>query len=229
MSEIRVEDYVYMKKTKCEVCDKEFDAQTIRQGKNPLVDQDSDLRPNYKFVDAVLYDVIHCPRCGYTALSRYFNKITDRQGDDIKKGMMGRHVDHNYPLELNPQQALERYKMAIIISFMKKAKESEKGLLYLKTAWVYRAINSAANERSFITQAYNSLLAAYTSESMPIAGMDEAPFTYLLAELARKNGKIDESAGYVVRVLQLASASKELKSKAETIREFIKEARSGKK
>jgi hypothetical protein len=63
---------------------------------------------------------------------------------------------------------------------------------------------------------------------MPIAGLEEPTFTYLMAELARRNGKIDESAGYVIRVLQMNSASRDLKSKAEVIRDMIKEMRAKK-
>jgi hypothetical protein len=228
MSDFKVEDYVYAKKYTCDVCHKDFENSTIRQGKNTLIDQDSDLRPNYKFVDAVLYDIIHCKHCGYTSLTRYFNKLTDRQGDTIKKSLFGKHADHGYPLIMTPNIALERYKLAIICAFHKGAKNSEKAMLYLKTAWVYRALNSEKNEQGFLAQAFHSFTDAYSQESMPIAGMEEPTFTYLMAELARRNGNIDEAANYCIRVLQMNSASRELKTKAETIRDLIKEARAKK-
>ena len=217
--------YLYAKKYTCKVCDKTFENMTIRQGKNPLVTQDTDLRPIYKFFDSGFYDVVYCPSCGYTALTRYFNQITEKQAEELKKGLTDKHVPQTFPTVLNAEQAMRRYKMAIITALLKHAKHSEQSFVYLKTAWMYRSLGNHANEKNFLLEAYKGFLEAYANESPPICGMDEFAFCYLLADLGRRFGDFSRASTFLVRVLQSRTVSKDLKNKAENVRDLIREAK----
>ena len=62
-------------------------------------------------------------------------------------------------------------------------------------------------------------------ESFPLCGMDENTITLLMAELARRIGKIDESSRWVSRILVSRDANERIKEKAREIRELIKEGR----
>ena len=54
-----------------------------------------------------------------------------------------------------------------------------------------------------------------------MCGMDEITVTYLIAELARRIGKYDESSRWISRVLTSREASERIKNKAREIKEMI--------
>ena len=83
--EVTEEDLLFEKSYTCPVCDNEFKSKMVRTGKVRLAGADSDLRPKYMGVDALKYDAVLCPKCGYAALNRYFNFIMARQAANIKE------------------------------------------------------------------------------------------------------------------------------------------------
>jgi hypothetical protein len=131
--------------------------------------------------------------------------------------------------------------MALVNSIVKKAKTSERAYTCLKTAWVirgkadtlpkdtpnYKNIIDQLNkeERDFIANAYEGFSDAYMKESFPMCGMDESTVALLIAELARKSSKFDESLRWVSRILLSKEASERIKEKAREIKELIKEGR----
>jgi uncharacterized protein (DUF2225 family) len=82
---IEESDYLFDKSYTCPVCDKEFKSKTIKTGKIKLVSADTDLRPKYQYIDSLKYDAIVCPHCGYAALNRFFNYMTNTQAKLIKE------------------------------------------------------------------------------------------------------------------------------------------------
>lgn len=54
-----------------------------------------------------------------------------------------------------------------------------------------------------------------------MCGMDETTTTYLIADLARRIGKYEESSRWVSKVLTSRSASDRIKDKARDIKEMI--------
>ena len=54
-----------------------------------------------------------------------------------------------------------------------------------------------------------------------MCGMDEITVTYLIAELARRIGKYDESSRWISRVLTSREASERIKNKAREIKEML--------
>ena len=107
--------------------------------------------------------------------------------------------------------------MALVNSIVKKAKVSERAYTCLKTAWVIRGKYESLpadtpnykkviqklikEEMEFINNAYEGFSEAFMKESFPMCGMDENTITLLVAELARKIGKIDESSRWISKIL----------------------------
>ena len=54
-----------------------------------------------------------------------------------------------------------------------------------------------------------------------MCGMDEMTVTYMVAELARRIGKYEESSRWVSRVLTSREANDRLKDKARDIKELL--------
>ena len=131
------EDVLYDKRYTCPVCDVSFTSKTVRAGKIKLIGKDSDLRALYEIADPHKYDVIACENCGYSSLGRYFGKISTRQMRDIKDqvGTNFRGISNDKDL-FTYDDAILRYKLALVCCIVKHAKSSEKGYTSLKMAWI---------------------------------------------------------------------------------------------
>ncbi|MCR5109172.1 MAG: DUF2225 domain-containing protein [Lachnospiraceae bacterium] len=132
------DDYVFLKSQKCPCCYKDFKNTTMRSNKARLVSQDLDLRPRYNKIDPVKYDVISCPHCGYSALSRFFDKLTSPQAKLIKADISSRYKPVSTGIVLSYDEAYSRYQLSLGNAIVKKAKPSEKAYICLKMAWIMR-------------------------------------------------------------------------------------------
>jgi len=238
---VNEEDLLFDKSYTCPVCDMHFRSKTIKTGKVQLLSQDTDLRPRYKYVDCIKYDVIACPGCGYSSLSRFFDRIMPTQAkmimENITKNFRGLPETGGI---YTYGDAITRYNLAISNTLVKKAKASEKAYTYLKTAWLYRGKAESLNkeemgyekalaalqkdENELMLKAYEGFSEAFTKEDFPMCGMDELTVTYLVAELARQAGDYEESKRWISRVLTSRNASERIKEKARHIKELIDES-----
>lgn len=232
-------DYIFEKTFQCPVCDSEFKCKTIKTGKVKLISADMDLRPRYQDVDSLKYDVVACPNCGYAALSRFFNLLTTPQAKLIKTNICSSYKKREYTDEiLSYEEAINRHKLALINTVVKHGKLSEKAYICLKIAWLLRGYRETLpegkgkqakekelneQELEFLANAYDGFVEAYKKELFPMCGMDELTITYLLAELARRLGKFEESAKFVSKVITSRNANERIKDKARMIKQLISE------
>lgn len=230
-------DFILDKSFTCPVCDKNFTARVMKTGKAKLVSMDLDLRPRYVGVDATKYDVELCPHCGYAALTRYFTALTSGQihliNDQISnKVKLQQHTEEYYTYE----EAMERYKMALACAMVKKAKNSEKAYICLKSAWLVRGYREELEgkrqlqpnqkeelnglEMEYLQNAFKGFIEAQKSERYPMCGMDEYTMDYLTASLAYEVGELDVASQCVSRLLS-SMANNRVKDKARDLKELI--------
>lgn len=227
-------ELVFKKTHKCPVCEKEFKNLTVKQGKARPEGTDLDLKPRYKNIETLKYDVILCPTCGYAALEKYFARVSMRQ---IKE--LSAKVKESFSLtiedkdELSFDDAVLRYKLALLSGQVKGVKESETGYLCLKFGWLYRSylqsledndkrINEFTEKRDYyLNKAYELLLFARQNEHGNIAGMDETTLDCLLAGLSLYIKKYDETKRLVGGVLTSRVATKRAKDHAREIKEAL--------
>lgn len=236
--QVSEEDLLFDKSYTCPVCDTEFHSKMVRTGKVKLLSADTDLRPKYQLVDSLKYDALACPKCGYAALSRFFKFMMPSQAklirENISKNFSGlKQTGNTYTYD----DAIARHQLALVNTVVKKAKASEKAYTCLKMAWLCRGKAEsltketpdyekqikelAAQEKELLSNAYDGFMAAFSRESFPMCGMDEITVTYLIAELARRIGKYEESSRWVSRVLTSREANERIKNKAREIKEMI--------
>ena len=236
--QLKEEDVLFDKTFTCPVCDSEFHTKVVRTGRIKLVSQDTDLRPKYSMVDSLKYDAVVCPKCGYAALSRFFKFMLPAQAKMIKenisanfKGLSNSGSFYTY------DDAIARHQLALANTVVKKAKDSEKAYTCLKLAWLCRGkaeslpketpdyenqIKQLQQEATeLLANAYDGFMSAFSKEDFPMCGMDETTTTYLIADLARRIGKYEESSRWVSKVLTSRSASDRIKDKARDIKEMI--------
>ncbi len=235
--EKKEEDVIYDRRYTCPVCDLGFTSKCVKAGKVKLLDKDTDLRPIYETVDTNKYDIITCDKCGYSSLTRYYGKISTRQLRDLRDKVKSNFSGINNDMEIySYDDAITRYKLALVCSVVKGAKNSEKGYTCLKLAWVLRGKRLTmkpndegvkqlyAEEMESLNNAYVCLVTALSSEPLPIAGMDEHTLKYILADLARRLKKYDESIRLLGDVITSKATPPRLKEEALKIKELIKEA-----
>jgi len=238
--EVKEEDLLFDKTFTCKVCDKEFKSKMVRTGKVKLVGSDNDLRPKYQHVDSLKYDAIVCPHCGYAALNRFFNYMTDTQAKLIKANISAnfKGLKEGETL-LTYDEAITRHKLALVNAVVKHAKASEKAYTCLKLGWLCRGKAETlpedtpnleevkkelvAQEKDYMANAYEGFMEAFSKEPFPMCGMDETTMTYLTADLARQIGKYDEALRMIARVLTARDVNDRIKQKARDMKDLIRE------
>jgi len=198
------------------------------------------LRPDYDELDQNKYDVIACPACGYAALGRYFPTLNKYQIDDIrvKICMNYKHEPNNEPI-YSYDYAKRLYQLALANAVVKKAKNSEKAYICLKSAWVIRGETQRldpeeegyeakkkendAQEKELLENALNGFIMARQSEEFPIAGMDSTTLDYLIAALAVETGKRDIASKMISDILVSRTANSRIKDKARVLKEMLAE------
>lgn len=233
-SPLEEKDYLLLKTQKCPLCDFEIKAKMVKGGKAKLLSTDVDLRPRYQGIDIIKYDVISCPRCGYTALTRYFPTLLKIQAERIKE-----KISRTYQAKPDKGEtysyddALERYKLALINAVVKGAKPSEKAYICLKASWMCRAKAEECEpgsaelnrinvfEEEYTKNAYDGFIQAVASESFPMCGMDEITVDYILSVLAYKTDHLDVASKLIAKILQSNSANARQKDRARELKEEV--------
>ena len=82
--DIREQDFLFDKTYECPVCYEKIKERTVKSGKIRLLHSDMDLRPVYEQGEPLKYDVIVCPHCGYSVLSRFLKGLTSTQIKAVK-------------------------------------------------------------------------------------------------------------------------------------------------
>ncbi|MBQ7926247.1 MAG: DUF2225 domain-containing protein [Lachnospiraceae bacterium] len=234
-------DLIYDKSVECPVCGAKFSTKIMKSGKAKLLHADQDLRPVYEGIDATKYDVLMCTSCGNTGLTRFFPMMTSVQCKLIKENISkGVRIPTFSGETYSYDDAMIQYQLALACAVVKRAKNSEKAYICLKSAWLLRGYaeyleqggefegNLAAklkelkaNEEEYLLNAYNGFLEARQGESFPMCGMDEITIDFLVAVLATRFKKFDVAGKLVASILTSPSANARTKEKARELKEEI--------
>ena len=235
------ESFLLDKTINCAVCNQVFKTKAIKNGRVRRMESDKDLRPRFEYIDTLKYNVVSCPYCGYSALSRYFEHLSGLQVRLIKEQVCVNFKPDGgvEPTVIDYDTAIERYKLALYCTIAKKGKASEKAYVCLNLAWLlrgmYESLDSGdpANEEAlkeckeqeelFYSQAFEGLNKAMSSESYPICGMDECTLDYLIATMAVHFKKYDVASKCIARIQQSSSASKKMKEMAFELKNQVVE------
>ena len=237
------ENFLLLKSVRCPVCDGVFRTTMIKTGRAKRMEPDMDLRPRFEHIDTNKYDVASCPKCGYTAIHRYFPHLSPLQIKLIKEGVCAKFkIAPTKPIEeieiLDYDAAIERYKLALYTTIVKKGQTSEKAYECIKIAWLLRgkieqlqaeddeknaeAIEAAQKEYdSFYQQAFDGYVKAMASENYPMSGMDQNTVDLLIAAMAFNLGKYEYASRFVSSLIISRTASSNIKNRAHEMKEKI--------
>ena len=244
-------DLIFDKKCKCAACNADFTYKQVRTGKARFIGTDDDLRPRYSNIDTVKYDVIMCPVCGYSAVSREFDIVSDSQRIHLNEviGSKFAGIDMSNKPFYTYDDAIVRYKMALLTAINKlPAKLSECSFLCLKLSWLYegrleqildgRDKNELSDEDfskyivyeqgllQYREEAYKGFSEALIKEYPPLCGMDEESIEFLIGVLAMNCGDYDEALNYLAKVAVSKKVNPKVKEKARDMMDLCKEKKS---
>ena len=235
---INEEDMLFDKTFECPVCNAEFKSRTLRTAKARLLGTDIDLRAKFEGIEPLKYDVVLCPRCGFTALTRYFMPMPSVQRklilEKITANFKGKE---EYKATFTYEEAINRYKLALANSVVKMGKASEKAYICLRAGWLIRSYSeSLADEQpvqieklkelkelenQFLKNAYEGFINARQTEGYPMCGMDESTVDYLIATLAMRFQHYDVSSKIISNLLVSQSCNKRMKEKVRELKEEL--------
>ena len=216
-----VEEVLYDKTYVCPVCKTEFKTKAIRSGKNRLINSDLDLKAEYDIVNPTLYECIVCESCGYAALNKNFSTLTTSQIRWIKEQIVSVYKTYHYEPIIDEKAAICRYKLALLNSFVKKAKDGEKAYICLKIAWIYRDLKDEKQEKVFLEYALKGFENAYTNERFPIFELGELTTAYIISDIYRRFKEYDKAMQWISYVILDKSISLRLKTRALHLKGII--------
>lgn len=231
------EDFLFDKKYECPVCYKEFKERTLRTGKARLIKTAVDLRPTFEGIEPLKYDVVQCKECGFTALTRYFVPMTVAQRKAIVEKISANFKKPAEKTVYSYDDAVMRYRLALVNSVVKQAKASEKAYVCLRGGWLCRSYiedmqekgntdaakiaEITALEEEFLKNAYEGFIAAEQSENFPMCGMDESTLEYLIAALAIRFKHLDVASKLISNLLLSQNVNTRVKDKVRDLKDEV--------
>ncbi|MCL2564558.1 MAG: DUF2225 domain-containing protein [Defluviitaleaceae bacterium] len=212
---------IMQRKFTCPVCNGNFENWDVASYKVRIVRSDTDLRNYFAPYDPMYYAVVICYWCGYSAQRSDFSQILPKQIKLIREKITPNFVPSTYPQIYDVDIAIERYKLALQCTDAKEGKISEKAMICLRLSWLYRDKDDEESEKTYREEALKGLLQAFETERFPIAGMDHATMDYLIGELYRRCGNLEEASKHIGKVIVLRGIASRLKERALDVKDLI--------
>ena len=188
----------------CHICSKSFTTSKVRSKFVKTISYDSDFCPNYKedSVNGLFYNIFVCPDCGYSFSSDFSKYFPPNTKELIEEKIRSQWVPRDFSGERNINEAIQTYKLATYSAILKKEKHVIIAGLYLRTAWLYRMMANEEQEQRFMKLASTEYNHSYSIGDYKGTQISEVKLLYLLGELARRTGHIDESIRYLSKVIE---------------------------
>ncbi|MCL2854673.1 MAG: DUF2225 domain-containing protein [Defluviitaleaceae bacterium] len=217
-----INDYVYAKKFNCPVCLENFESFVVRSSKTKLEGVEFDLRPIHSPINHLFYDVLCCPSCGYTAVTKAFDKITTRQAELVLVELKPLYKHQPYPIEPAIDEVIDRYKLALLNATIRKAKHGEKAYICMKLTWLYRIKgDDLENEEKFATLTIRGFMQALENEVTPIMGIEEVTLLYVIAAFSKFMGNYKNALKILSTIITSRKTSERLKERSRDLRDEI--------
>ena len=201
---------LYDKKLKCPVCSFEFTSKKIRTSRLRLVGRDADFLNRYKSEDPIKYNIFVCPNCGFAAWENKFDLFKEEYRQIILDNISSRWTPRSFGDERTYEEAIEAYKLALILGSLLGCSNLESGNTCLHIGWLYRLIENPEDESRFLTMARDKFISAYNNESLSGTSMDDSKLSYLIGELSRRIGDKPSAQTWLSTCLGLTSTKMNL-------------------
>ena len=231
-------EMLFEKSYECPCCFSTFKNHLLRTGKAKLASVDLDLHQKFDNIEPLKYDVVSCPHCGFSAVTRFFTPMTPTQRKTTLQMLRQGYIPQDEPEGIyDYEYAVSRYKLALACDVAKNARASEKAYTCLRAGWMCRTykeelqhaekpepakvVQAKLLENEFLKNAYEGFIVALGKESFPMCGMDEGTVNYLIAALAFEQGHYEMSSKMISTILSSSSANPRMKERARDLKEEV--------
>ncbi|SFB12796.1 MULTISPECIES: DUF2225 domain-containing protein [unclassified Bacillus (in: firmicutes)] len=202
---------IFDKKCECLVCKKAFTTKRVRSRFVKVTEYDTDFFPIYASDDTnpIFYHINVCPNCGFSFSddsTKYFPPGAEQL---IFEKVSSQWVTRDFGGKRTIHQAIQAYKLAIFCGLLKKEKHITLAGMYLRVAWLYRTLEDSAQEQRFIKLAVHEYVESYLNDDFRGTQVSEIKILYLVGELSRRNGAIDQAVKYFSKVIEKQKQSVE--------------------
>ncbi len=198
-------DLLYNKKIICPVCNREIEVTKVKTKGCRVSSRDTDMCVYYENLNVLFYDVWVCEKCGYAALQDKFEGLFTKDVKVIKEKISNHWIQRSFTGERDVDKAIEAFKLALLTLKVRNAKNSEIAKVCLRIAWLYR-FKEDPKEIEFLNFALTSYNEAYSKERFPLDKLDEITCMYIIAELFRRVGNLDDAIMWFSRIVSSAEA-----------------------
>ncbi|MCL2752685.1 MAG: DUF2225 domain-containing protein [Defluviitaleaceae bacterium] len=228
---VDISQYFFVKEFECPVCKAKFSTSVLRDSKLRMLRMD-ELRPVYRDVEPLCYDIMLCVNCGYATLKDRFLVVSEKQRDAILANIRTNYANFmpaTSHAEIDLKQGVERLKYALLTALIKKVSTGERAMLLTKIAWLYKIMKDEENYLYYAKYANAELTKAYQNESFPIFGMSEGVVTFLLARFAADEEDYSTALKFLSNIIVNQNLSTRLRDLARDLKEYVQQQRKDEK
>lgn len=221
------DDLLLERKMKCPVCGHEFISLQPKFRSAKIIKIEKDLRRFTKPYSAEWYNIVTCPECLYSEYGNEFNKLSSIYVDEAKK-----KLNKILPLkaqmnlkEININTIFIQYYLAMMCTFNPKNRDLKMAKSWLNLSWLYSDVEDNEMYEYSYLKAYEIYNDFYLNSASNLSDEDEQTMIMILAEFARRQGKIDEALKLLFEVTQIKNGNKQISSMARDSIMGIKESK----
>lgn len=150
----------------CPVCKNHFEAVRVFSEAIKIKSRDSDLKPVYDGVNALMFQLVTCPKCFYTAFEDDFEELHPTHVEIIARMHEKlKNLKLNLSENKSPRDAAVQFNIAAAMYTVRK-KLFRAAECFLKVAWLYRDANALDEEKKALEHAKELFLKSYTEEDL---------------------------------------------------------------
>lgn len=194
----------YKAKMTCPVCMNKFESTRVRSSSIRIQSIDDDFCQHYRSANPLYYEMMVCPRCGFSFnldSSKTVLSAADRERVKLILQPVWQDRAKDYGGLRTWADAMEAFQQALYALEAGLMNSFKTGMLYLKTAWLYRYEGMGEEEQKYIEKAISHFTEAYEKESFSDLKA-ELKMIYLLGALNLRAGRLKESARWLDLVLR---------------------------
>lgn len=190
---------LYQSKMICICCENTFMTSRVRPSFKRPISTDSDFCGYYKAdVNPDYYVVRVCPKCGFATTEHGLDRLNDLHKKQYNEKIGIHWKVQDLGGERTAKDAMTCYKLALLSAQSIGEKDRVIAGLLHHIAWLHRYEQNQNEEKRFLSFALQAYIHVYEVEG---ADLNNAKLMYMIGELNRRIGKVNEAVRWFSRVV----------------------------
>ncbi|OEF97499.1 DUF2225 domain-containing protein [Desulfuribacillus alkaliarsenatis] len=209
-------EYLIKSTVECPVCEQNFETDRIRNTLLKQAGEDCDFRVRYKDFEPYWYNIWVCPHCFYGNFDHAFTKAHYLKKKEIagQKYQMQSKYSVLKSGTLTLKQVIAKFFLCQDIFNMIPKERLPFAKVWLYLSWIYEDAGDTEMFQFANQMALDAYIDFYSNDTVQLAQGQEIRLCMLIAELFKKQGKIDEAVKYLYKAVQMRTEPKREREQA---------------